>query len=340
MAPTEACVASSLCTIITTTSPTPSNPSTELIGETLKSLGENAPELLGCRNIIVCDGYRSGASSKFRCGVVTPERAEAYEKYIQALECLAKFTDVPHWRHTEILRLEERQGFGFAVKAALELVQTPYVCIMQHDRTFMRPFHHVVSLIRAMSSDKRLKMIGLPTTTNDPSKYITQMETKLGAIHVPHPPLESLVLTSPECPALRFIPLIYWHDSTHFASTAYYREFVFGKRNLVSRGGFIEDKLGQQQGYDLRMLGWASHAEYGTWLLDDGAPPPTRLVGHLDGKKYLRKVDKIALEVQERAKAASASSPTAGKATFRADEYQNCVKYYQAFHRNVMGTAG
>merc|ERR1712039_1053699 len=83
-----------------------------------------------------------------------------------------------------------------------------------------------------------------------------------------------------------------WHDSTHFASTSYYREFVFGPKKLVSRGGFIEDKLGQQQGKDLRTLGWESHALYGTWLLDDGAPPPTRLVGHLDGKLYLLKAQK------------------------------------------------
>jgi hypothetical protein len=34
-----------LCTIITTTSPTPSNPSTELIFSTLESLAEYAPEL-------------------------------------------------------------------------------------------------------------------------------------------------------------------------------------------------------------------------------------------------------------------------------------------------------
>lgn len=32
----------------------------------------------------------------------------------------------------------------------------------------------------------------------------------------------------------------------------------------MSRGGFIEDKLGQQQGMDLREVGWSSHARYGT----------------------------------------------------------------------------
>lgn len=62
-----------LCTVITTTSPTPSNPSRELIEETLRSLAEHAPELSACRNIIVCDDYRVGPVAKYRSGVVTEE---------------------------------------------------------------------------------------------------------------------------------------------------------------------------------------------------------------------------------------------------------------------------
>lgn len=309
-----------LCTIITTTSPTPSNPSTELIFSTLESLAEYAPELLECRHIIVCDGYKCASDSKFRSGVVTAERAHAYEQYMDILELQAqKASEVDPsdcsleerlWRKVSVVRLAERQGFGFAVKAALELVQTRFVCVMQHDRTFMRPFHDVLPLLKAMMADEQLKMVGLPTTTNDPSKYITQAITKLGEMKVHHPPFESLVVTSPVCPQLRFIPMIMWHDSTHFASTEYYRSFVFGRRRrLVTKGGFIEDKLGQEQGMDLRNIGWRSHANYGTFLLDDGAPAPARMVGHLDGKRYLRIAAKMALEASERARHAAASSP-------------------------------
>lgn len=43
-------------------------------------------------------------------------------------------------------------------QAALELVETRFVCIMQHDRTFMRPFHDVLPLLKAMMADDRLKM--------------------------------------------------------------------------------------------------------------------------------------------------------------------------------------
>ncbi|CAK8997716.1 unnamed protein product [Durusdinium trenchii] len=332
--PREPCL-SSLCTIITTTSPTPVNPSTELICSTLDSLAENAPDLLLCRHIIVCDGYRSGSDSKFRSGVVTPERAYAYEQYMDALELLAhkgQETSVGHaenqtpsvWKNVEIVRLAERQGFGFAVKAALELVTTPFVCVMQHDRTFMRPFRDALVLLKAMMQESRLKMVGLPTTTNDPTKYMTQAVTKLGEIKVYLPcSFDELVISVPDVGAehLRFIPMIMWHDSTHFASSEYYRSFVFGRRRrLVTKGGFIEDKLGQEQGLDLRKEGWDAHERYGTFLLDDGAPAPARMVGHLDGKKYIRVEAKMALAESARASGAKAKAEKAARPVEEEDE--------------------
>jgi hypothetical protein len=38
----------------------------------------------------------------------------------------------------ELLELPSRHGFGHAVRAALERVSTPLVCVVQHDRTMMR----------------------------------------------------------------------------------------------------------------------------------------------------------------------------------------------------------
>ena len=141
---------------------------------------------------------------------------------------------------------------------------------MQHDRTFMRRFDDALVLLKAMMKESRLKMVGLPTTTNDPQKYMAQVLCKLGEIKVTLPSsFEDLVISVGVKGAehLRFLPMIMWHDSTHFASTEYYRTFVFGRRRrLVTRGGFIEDKLGQAQGLDLRSEGWSSHERYGTQL--------------------------------------------------------------------------
>ena len=81
---------------------------------------------------------------------------------------------------------------------------------------------------------------------------------------------------------LRLVPLIQWYDSTHVASTAYYRNFVFSQRvKRVAKGGFIEDKLGQEQLRVIQERGMDAHVPYGTFVLDDGSGEP--VVQHLDG---------------------------------------------------------
>uniref|UniRef100_A0A7S1XMS6 Uncharacterized protein n=1 Tax=Phaeomonas parva TaxID=124430 RepID=A0A7S1XMS6_9STRA len=285
-----------MCTVIITTSPTPSNPACTLIEAVIESMVQHAPELCGCRCIIVCDGYKIRENglikkSKFRSGEILRKDASAYEAYKAALEARCG-TATCGWRRAEVLHLPERRGFGYAVKAALETVRTPFICVLQHDRTFIRDFRHTLDLLSAMQTEGRLKMVGLPTQSNDPRKYVHSARSKLGDLNVGDTDVLGRIVRSHASPALRYLPLLRWHDSTHFASSSYYRDFVFGPRNLVSRGGFIEDKLGQQQIKDLRNHGWSSHGDYGTYLLDDGATQLTYMVAHLDGKKFSRREDR------------------------------------------------
>lgn len=56
---------------------------------------------------------------------MSEERAAAYERYMERLE-LRAHEGHRAWRKVEVLRLQERQGFGFAVKSALPLVTTPF----------------------------------------------------------------------------------------------------------------------------------------------------------------------------------------------------------------------
>lgn len=37
-----------------------------------------------------------------------------------------------------VLELSDRHGFGLAVRVALKEVRTPFVMVVQHDRSFMR----------------------------------------------------------------------------------------------------------------------------------------------------------------------------------------------------------
>lgn len=66
-----------------------------------------------------------------------------------------------------MVQLEERHGYGFALRHALRHeVKTPYVCVIQHDRTFMRitPIQEVVQSMRV--SEGNVKYVGMNMRSN------------------------------------------------------------------------------------------------------------------------------------------------------------------------------
>ena len=81
----------------------------------------------------------------------------------------------------------------------------------------------------------------------------------------------------------RLLPCLTWYDSTHIATTRYYKEFVFGSsEKLVTKGHFIEAELGQVQFQDVCARGVAvSLPRWRTYLLDDEVSEPA--VGHMNG---------------------------------------------------------
>jgi len=83
---------------------------------------------------------------------------------------------------------------------------------------------------------------------------------------------------------VRLVVLGAFLDSTHVASVAWYRRRVYGteRRVPLPRGCFLEDTLGQAQLAELRRVGAASHAFFGTWTAHAGDTQGT-VVCHLDG---------------------------------------------------------
>ena len=128
----------SLCTTIITTSVCKIHPSTELITQVLQSLSHHAPELSPCRTIIVCDGCKHSEKNLYRACRVDGAARERYEEYKRQLHTLAAQS------HTlEILELDANHGFGYAVRAAMPLVKTPLVCVLQvgDPEWIIGPFH-------------------------------------------------------------------------------------------------------------------------------------------------------------------------------------------------------
>ena len=160
-------------TIIITTSPIVSNPSLSLLTRTLSTFHYGGPSFDACPRLIVCDGYRDGTSesttkkhstpkSAMRSGIVDAVQRSNYEEFKARLRSrVAGAGGDPSspFRNCEVLELPSRHGYGYALKAACESVETKYVCVVQHDRTFMREAP-VEEVVKAMEGDGRVKYVG------------------------------------------------------------------------------------------------------------------------------------------------------------------------------------
>eukprot|EP00977_Amphora_coffeiformis_P027942 scaffold34666_cov158-Amphora_coffeaeformis.AAC.11 len=190
-----------LLTIIVTTSPIRSHPSTELLERTFDTFGLAGEEFLNCPKVIVCDGYKQRDNGKpsrkkhniskqaMRNGIVTEEQASNYILFKERLRKLCKeASSVSPFRHTTVEEMEERMGYGFALRHALRhCVSTPFVCVIQHDRTFMRqtPMYEV---LHTMWRHRAIKYVGISMRSNlmyrdiFHSKYGKASEDEMGSM--------------------------------------------------------------------------------------------------------------------------------------------------------------
>eukprot|EP01043_Picozoa_sp_COSAG02_P022893 COSAG02_NODE_1204_length_13898_cov_42.005870_10_plen_424_part_00 len=322
----------SAITIMVNTSPIELHPSTIVIEEVVGALLGQVPLLRKCPILVVCDWFKVKDQNKYRSGQITAEKAARYQEYVRRLRCLSARDSGNVLEGAQILVLSERCGFGFAVKAALPHVSTPYILMQQHDRRLRQPFD-VLGVLRAMEASKEshagpMHYVGLCTTTT--LGHAGKMRSKHQIDIEPHCRVYPAAVDSSlqsvrdeRCSkpgSLRFVPLLQWYDSTHLCCTKHYRTFVFGRRNgkrLVAKGGFIEDKLSQQQQAEVRIAseapdvlyrgqllvahfvtwglclqiregGIEANRDWGTYLLDDGSGPHRNwLVEHLDGHDVL-----------------------------------------------------
>jgi hypothetical protein len=178
---------SELLTIVITTSPIKSHPSTEVIESAMATflLAGGSNFAYSCRKIIVCDGYRTYVSDakdddptttvsrrqndkqSMRNGIVTPQQAENYAQYKERLQTLCEnATTTSAFQNTNIIELPDRHGYGYALKHVVtHHVTTPYVCVIQHDRTFVRPTP-ISETVHAMWRHLAIKYVGFSMRSN------------------------------------------------------------------------------------------------------------------------------------------------------------------------------
>jgi hypothetical protein len=167
-----------LLTFIVTTSPIKSNPSTELFERVFQTFLQGGSDFaLKCHKVIVCDGCRqkdenvskrhANTKQAMRNGIVNSEQFENYEKFKEALRelCSSAPSDSPFF-NSVVEELDSRQGYGFALRHALRhCVTTPFVIVIQHDRTFMRPTP-IHETVKAMWHHRNIKYVGMSMRSN------------------------------------------------------------------------------------------------------------------------------------------------------------------------------
>lgn len=148
-------------TIIITTSPIKSHPSTNLLDSTINSFNL-VDGLNDCRKIIMCDGWTKivaeGQKQAIKSVVITEDLKN---KYLEYVENIRKKAESNEYKNAEIYLQEKNNGFAENVKIALyDYVRTPYVIIVQHDQEFKRSVD-LKTAIERMKSNDDIKYIGM-----------------------------------------------------------------------------------------------------------------------------------------------------------------------------------
>mmetsp|Transcript_6837 Transcript_6837/g.10826 ORF Transcript_6837/g.10826 Transcript_6837/m.10826 type:complete len:285 (+) Transcript_6837:87-941(+) len=242
-------------TMIVTTSVGPTNPLTVFLEKLMSSYVQHQPELRRCRKIIVCDGENiiDGERYKavhFRRGVVSEAASARYREYIRNIDELcgqAGDDETNPFFNCSTLCLEKRHGFALAVGRALDITKTPYVLVIQHDRSLRKSFG-LARILKSLDSFAFRKvnyvLLGTGTTFNSASKMMGTYKVDVRDSVIKIPNTEMLI-----------VPLVFWYDSTHVCRTSFYRDFALGSHHTNKSGritwwkwrtgDFIEDKLGQ-----------------------------------------------------------------------------------------------
>ena len=257
-------------TVILTTSPVRSHPSTYLIESAFESFKE-VTDLQLCRKIVVFDGYDVHSVKNEKRGRISSDMSDNYQEYISRVRLLIE--SHPAFENTSCLVLEERHGFGFAVKAALSMVTTPYVLILQHDFIFCQRVN-LPALVRVLHNHPIVQYIGLLSAATE--RY---------ALARSHGPQTHMVLPTEYFDGEPFVKLMFWYDKAHLARVAYYFAQVFGPRTCIRKGQFIEDTFGHWELKKLALEGMSAHVRFGTylWYPNNGAD---RCIQHLQGRKF------------------------------------------------------
>ena len=277
---------------IITTSPCFFNPDTSMISSVIKSLIPMG--ILKYKTYITCDGYVVRDSHQLKCGVVTKQMTEKYEKFIINLENLIQTDDEikKYSNNIKILKFNQRFGFAYAIKNAIETekINSKYIMIIQHDWIFTDPSLQIDDFISKMEKSSDINYIGF--VSNSTEKYLPMIKQQYtndrkrifnDNNEIFHPQHNTLA------------KLNFWYDRNHIAKLDYYINFVFTVKNEKDNRpvvrNFFEDTFGHYEMNLFKEKGADAHKLFNNYLyypiLENTNEHSKIVVNHLNGRKFL-----------------------------------------------------
>lgn len=238
-----------LITIITTTNPIPSIPSTKHIYPSQKSLFR-IPAFALCKKIIVFDGVQPGYEN----------RAADYDKYKKKIRKLTKID--PYFANTTLVYCDSWVHLSGAIKKAMERVTTPFVFIHQHDFILQKDFD-LNALIATMLANPNIKHVRLNRGLTNTA--FLNWEGPIDEVTDP----------------TYFVPLCRtcgWSDNDHVAFVDYYRNFVLPQ----CKHGPMEQFLHAAIRNAIASIGVEGQKPFGTYLY--GKITDGNYLFHTDGR--------------------------------------------------------
>ncbi|KAJ9504115.1 hypothetical protein H2202_000171 [Exophiala xenobiotica] len=250
-------------TIILTTSPTPSIPSTELVCGVLESLPPAlclAPLIITFDGFTICqnDNYLDG---RLKRGQIPLRMAELYPEYVDNVTklfppaadgptspsqevdaktgALVTHVQAEAGRSVTFIQHQRCQGFALSVKAALSYCATPFVMVLQHDWVFeiVPPFPQLLRILRDEQSD----VAYLTFVARHSKRY----EHVRGSSNQRFRAVLDAARTTRHGRELDqdLVACLHFYDRPHIATAERYRQ-IFETNPQLRRGDFLEDVVG------------------------------------------------------------------------------------------------
>lgn len=238
-----------LVTVIVSTSPIPSHPSTEIIEETISSIREQLPT---AEILIAVDGVRPEQQ----------HRKADYDEYVRRLLWISNF----EWHNVLPVVMDEWVHQAGATSKVLDLVESPLLLFVEHDTPLVGEIPWMPLCFLVGCGEANLVRFHHETTILPVHRHLM-----LGDPYDFHAGAEG---------SARIVATCAWWQRPHLASTRFYRE-VMENFDPESRT-MIEDVL-----YGIATSAYLDHGEAGwdDWRLFIYAPVgDMKRSTHLDGR--------------------------------------------------------